>query len=221
MIQIKLNEKIYIKDPETSELGRMIVSDSITLIDKWGLENFTFRKLSKEINSTEASIYRYFENKYQLLAYLNSWYWNWMEYRVNFSINNIVDPYAKLEIIIELLTQPIERDPNFTHIDEKALHRIIISESAKTYLRKNVDETNKEGYFKSYKSLTKQLANIIREITPEYKYAESLISLIIEGGHSQVYFADHLPSLTNVNEKNCSLVEFCKDIVFSVIKKNK
>jgi AcrR family transcriptional regulator len=221
MIQIKLNEKIYIKDPETSELGRMIVSNSITLIDKWGLENFTFRKLSKEIRSTEASIYRYFENKYQLLAYLNSWYWNWMEYRVNFSINNIVDPVAKLEIIIELLTKPIEIDPNFTHIDEKALHRIIISESAKTYLRKNVDKNNKEGYFKSYKSLTKQLANIIRDISPEYKYAESLISLIIEGSHSQIYFADHLPSLTNVNEKNCSLNEFCKDIVFSVIKRNK
>ena len=221
MIQIKLDEKIYIKDPESSELGRLIVSDSITLIDKWGLENFTFRKLSKKINSTEASIYRYFENKYQLLAYLNSWYWNWMEYRVNFSVNNIVDPSSKLEIIIELLTQPIERDPNFIHIDEQALYRIIISESAKTYLRKNVDKNNKEGYFKSYKSLTKQLADIIREIIPDYRYAESLISLIIEATHSQVYFADHLPSLTNVNDKNCSLDEFCKNIVFSVIKMNK
>ncbi|MEZ0369623.1 MAG: TetR/AcrR family transcriptional regulator, partial [Candidatus Sericytochromatia bacterium] len=35
-----------------------------------GLEWLTFRKLASRIDSTEASIYRYFHNKYQLLCYL-------------------------------------------------------------------------------------------------------------------------------------------------------
>ena len=45
--QIKVNDKLYIKDPESSELGKRIVAESIILMDEIGFEAFTFKKLSE------------------------------------------------------------------------------------------------------------------------------------------------------------------------------
>ena len=42
--KIQINDKIYVKDPETSDLGRKILEQSIILIDKIGFDNFTFKK---------------------------------------------------------------------------------------------------------------------------------------------------------------------------------
>ena len=53
-----------------------------------GFESFTFKKLAAKIESTEASVYRYFENKHKLLIYLVSWYWNWVEYRLDMEITH-------------------------------------------------------------------------------------------------------------------------------------
>ena len=62
-IQIQLNEHLYIKDPLQSELGKAILEKSVDLIYEIGIEDFTFKKLSTTIPTTEASIYRYFENE--------------------------------------------------------------------------------------------------------------------------------------------------------------
>ena len=78
IIQIQLNDNLYLRDPQETELGRNIVNNSIELIDEIGFEKFTFKKLATKIESTEASIYRYFENKHRLLIYLIAWYWNWI-----------------------------------------------------------------------------------------------------------------------------------------------
>ena len=55
-IKIQVNEKIYIKDPETSVLGKKIIEQSILLIDEIGFELFTFKKLGERIESNESSI---------------------------------------------------------------------------------------------------------------------------------------------------------------------
>ena len=53
-IGIKVNEKVFLKDPESSDLGRSILEGGIDLIDEIGFEAFTFRKLAQKIGSTEA-----------------------------------------------------------------------------------------------------------------------------------------------------------------------
>ena len=53
------------------------------------------------MKSTEASIYRYFENKHFLLIYLVSLYWEWVNYLIDIHVMNIRDPKQKLKIIIE------------------------------------------------------------------------------------------------------------------------
>ena len=145
---LQVNNRVYIKNPESSALGRKIVESSINLIDKVGYEAFTFRKLGLEIHSNEASIYRYFESKYKLLLYLTSWYWSWMEYRIAFGLANIPAPEERLEKAIELLTEDIELDGCFEHINEYKLNRIVIAEASKSYMTKEVDQNNKEVFFR-------------------------------------------------------------------------
>ena len=101
-ITITVNDKLYVKNPETSALGKKIIENSILLIDEIGFENFTFKKLGEIIGSNESSIYRYFESKHKLLLYLSSWYWGWMEYKLVFASSNISDKNEKLNRAIQI-----------------------------------------------------------------------------------------------------------------------
>ena len=42
-----------------------ILSKSIELMEQMGYEQLTFKKIATAIESTEASVYRYFQNKHQ------------------------------------------------------------------------------------------------------------------------------------------------------------
>lgn len=202
-IKISINDKLYVKDPETSELGQKILKNSIVLIDEIGFEAFTFKKLGEKIQSNESSIYRYFENKHKLLVYLSSWYWSWIEYNLVFATNNIKNPVEKLNKGIQIVTQKIEDDHKTPHIDESILNRIIIAEFTKTFLTKEVDDENKEGFFLVYKRVIYRLIEMINEVNPNYKYAKSLASSIIEGALHQHYLKDHFKTITNISEKDC------------------
>lgn len=217
-INIKVDEKVYLKDPETSEIGKNILQQGILLMDELGFEAFTFRKLADRINSTEASVYRYFENKHMLLIYLISWYWNWQEYRLVLATSNIPSAEERLRIAIRILSGAINNDFDFAHIDEVVLQRIVVAESAKSFLTKEVDADNREGFFGSYKRLCKRVSGIIVEINPAYPFPASLVSTISESAHYQKFFAEHLPSLTNINENSgISLEEFLIDLVMKTI----
>ncbi|MFT5678923.1 MAG: AcrR family transcriptional regulator, partial [Patiriisocius sp.] len=88
-INITIDPALYTRNPENTELGKKIVSESIKMINELGFEAFTFKKLGVEIGSNESSIYRYFESKHVLLVYLISWYWLWIEYKLVFATNNV------------------------------------------------------------------------------------------------------------------------------------
>jgi len=220
-LQIKMNEKLFLRDPELSELGKKIIQDSIQLIYKNGFEAFTFKKLAVDIGSTEAGIYRYFENKHRLLIYLTAWYWSWLEYQVTFHTNNIRDPVVKLKMVIKLLATTLEDSVSTPHVDKNILHQIIITEGTKAYLTKRVSEDNKDQLFKPYKDLCAIIGNMILECSPNYLYPKSLASTIIEMAHFQNFFMKNLPSLTDFvdNKDEAEIVRFLEDLVFSSIKK--
>ena len=48
-IRIKMNEKLFLRNPEESVLGRKIVKYGLILINKIGFVVYTFNKLSREI----------------------------------------------------------------------------------------------------------------------------------------------------------------------------
>lgn len=199
-IKIQVNPKIYVKDPETSVLGKKIIEHSILLIDEIGFEEFTFKKLGEKIGSNESSIYRYFESKHKLLAYLSSWYWTWMEYRLVFATTNIENKVEKLKKAIIIVTESIKDDFKTEHINEEILNRIIIEEFTKTLYNKHVDKENKEGFFLVYKQVNYRIEEMIKEVLPDYPYPKSLVSSIIEGALHQHFLKNHLKTITNCNE---------------------
>lgn len=216
-IIISVNDKLYVKNPETSDLGKKIIEQSILLIDEIGFENFTFKKLGEKINSNESSIYRYFESKHKLMLYLSSWYWGWMEYKLVFATNNLDNPMEKLIKAIAIVTEKVEDDSNTLHINESILNKIIIQEFTKTLLTKEVDEENKEGFFIVYKRIINRIIEFISEVNPNYTFAKSLASTVVEGALHQHFLKEHLKTITNCNETN-TVTDFYIDLVTKTLK---
>ncbi len=218
-VKIAINEKVYLKDPESSSLGKRIIQHSILMIDEIGFESFTFKKLGAVIGSNESSIYRYFENKHKLLVYLTSWYWGWLEYQLVFATNSITDPKEKLERALALVSKSTAEDNAFTHINEVLLNKIVVNESSKSFLTKEVDQENKEGYFVIYKRMVNRLEDMIKAFAPTYGYPSSLASTILEGTLHQHFLKEHFPTLTNCNEKHTP-GHFIADLVFKTLNQH-
>jgi hypothetical protein len=218
-VQIKMNETLYLRDPEQSELGKNIIKHSIQLIQKAGFEKFTFKKLADATGTTEASIYRYFENKHKLLVYIISWYWAWLEFQIIYQTKNVHDSNAKLKQVITLLANTVQDDVMTSYVDEALLNQIIISEGSKSYLTKHVIENNKQQYFKPYKDLCNTVGQIILECNVQYKYPQTLASTIIEVAHLQNFFMQNLPALTDFDQtkKEDQIIDFLNKLVFSSI----
>ena len=216
-MKIEVNKMTYLKDPESSDLGKRIIEHSILMIHDMGFDAFTFKKLGEMIGSNESSIYRYFENKHKLLLYLTSWYWGWQEYQFVFATNSIADPTEKLEKAIEIITQPVVLDASYSHINEVLLNDIIINEYSKSYLTKEVDTENKEGYFEIYKRMVLRISEMIENLKPNYMYPSSLASTLLEGSLHQYFLTQHFPSLTDCNNK-VTPTEYFKHLVFNSIK---
>jgi len=217
-LQIMIGPELYTKNPDSSDLGKKIVSKSISMIDDLGFENFTFKKLGIEIGSNESSIYRYFESKHALLIYLINWYWSWIEYKIVFATLNINSPIEKLEKAIKILTEEVVEDNSFSYINEVILTKIIISESSKAYHTKEVDKENEKGFYKTYKNVVERVSSLVLEINPTFEYPHMLVSTVIEGAHHQRYFSKHLPSLTDFEEGKNNIACFYNDLVFKLIK---
>ena len=215
---ISIPEGLALKDPLQSKLGRSIITHSILLLDDIGIEAFTFKKLAKEMGSNETSLYRYFENKHVLLLYLVVWYWNWVSYLIDYNTMNITDPHQKLDVIIDNFVDASKENPSVDFVNEKVLHRIIIAESAKAYHTKNIDEENKQGFYLSYKALIQKVADVILEINSKFPYPHSFASTLFEMANNEIYFAEHLPRLTDISFKKDNYGEVNKLLKFYVTK---
>jgi AcrR family transcriptional regulator len=220
-VTFKVNEKLYVKNPETSEIGRNIVKTGVDMICKLGFESFTFKKLAEEMETTEATIYRYFENKHRLLLYILNWYWSYLEFLVVFNLHNVNDSQVQIRTIIRLLTHELPETSGRLEYNRKNLNRIVIAESSKAYLVKDVSEINRDQAFKPYKDLCAKIADVIREHCPTYKYPRSLASTLVETAHSQQFFSTHLPRLSDSNQKEHSeyVSKFLEDLVFKTLSK--
>lgn len=217
-INVPVNKNLFLKDPFTSTLGNNILIGSIELIDLLGFERFTFKKLAVKIHTTEASIYRYFENKNKLLLYLTNWYWGCIATRLLFETNNISNPELRLKKAIHIITSFPNPEKETLLQNEEKLKRIVMNEAIKVVITKEVDSENQVGIFSVYKDVVKSVVDIILEINPKYPYPNMLVSNMIEGSNQQRFFAEHLPKLTN-SRKEADLVEdFYMDLVFKTLR---
>jgi AcrR family transcriptional regulator len=217
----QMNEKLYLRNPEQTEIGQKILKHSIGLIRELGFEAFTFRKLSEVTQTTEATIYRYFENKHRLLAYIVAWYWHWLDFQVMFNTHNVSDPEQKIKTLLNILTW--QADDLYTannDINLEDLHEIIKTEASKVYLTKHVSEDNQAKIFKPYKDLCHRIAELFLEYNPKYQFPRSLASTVVEMAHFQDFFMLNLPSLTDFPEEKSlkKVKEFLESLVFSALK---
>ena len=222
-LQIKLSipNCTCLKDPQETKLGVLIIQNSIELIDEIGFETFTFKKLAQKINSTEASVYRYFENKHQMLMFLYAWYWGKIEYQIHVETLHIKSTEERLFKAIKMLIEKKKSNDVYTFVDELKLKSIIENEGIKSILNKKVDHVNKNGAFDNYKSLVAKLSGWIQEIMPNYPYSKMLITTIVEGAHIQHFFADHLPRLTDKQQDKDNVESFFIDFLQLLISQNK
>ncbi len=201
-ITIDINKSIYLRDPLETSLGKRIIEHAIILIHEIGFEELNFKKLAISMNSTEASIYRYFENKYKLLAYLVAWYWDFMHFSILMDTRNIKDPRAKLHQSIDTLVNSLSTPFTPSYIDESKLHTVVVENATKVYHNKKVDSLNKEGFYQNYKKIVKTISQMILEIDPKFKYPIALATNLIEQSLNNEYYMEHLPSLTDTSKKS-------------------
>jgi AcrR family transcriptional regulator len=197
-VKIHLNDGLFLRDPQESKLGRSILRESSLLIDELGIEAFTFKKLAQRMGSTEASIYRYFANKHLLLVYLASLYWAWIDFRIQTETAHLPEPKAKIQRVIAILVRTSQHRSEMDLLDMEVLYRIVVAESTKVYHTKLVDEENKQGFFLTYKALCRRIADIFLIYKPNYAYPRTLASTLLEMAKDQIYFAQHLPRLTDI-----------------------
>ncbi len=197
-VYISPNTTLYLRDPQATPLGKQIITAAISAFDELGLERLTFRKLAAEVGCTEATVYRYFSDKQQLLVYLVSWYWDWVHYLLQSAAQMPTDPVSKLRAAVTALTQPMVANPAVPYIDERILHHVVVTEGMKAYYSKTTDRHNRDGVFLPYKQLVETLADLILAVSPSFAYPHTLATTLFEMAHNQIYYAEHLPRLTDV-----------------------
>jgi AcrR family transcriptional regulator len=216
-IRVEVNSNLFLKDPFSSELGVLIVQEGAHLIQELGMEHFTFKKLGAKIGSTEAAIYRYFENKHKLLLYLSAWYWAWLEHNLVFGTANQSDPVGRLSVAIRLLVEgPIYKQNDF--LDPEILRSIVINESIKGFLTKEVDLEHESGIFSQVYKFGDRVSAIIGEINPDYLYPKTLVSTILESSLLQNFNSQHLPGMLDSGPDSKDRYQFFYQLVTKAIQ---
>lgn len=206
------NAAYFKKEPDSSELGKKIVSEGLSLMQELGFDAFTFRKLAEKLHTTEASVYRYFENKHHLLLYYISIYWMWLEHQITFGTHNM-DPKLKLDRAIELITHPESSNWSFQDLRFEHMQNLLISEWGKVYYSQQIDAEYQSGLFSEYKQFCKRLSNLIEESYPHYTFPNALVTTMMNTLFAQGFYAHHLPSLTELKQDDVQLTQFIKSIV--------
>ena len=138
---------------------------------------------------------------------------------VNFKLENVIDKKERLKIIVNLLTHELAESSSQFDYNKKFLNQIVIAESSKVYLVKEVTEINKNEVFKPYKDLCSKIAEVISAYNSTYQYPRSLSTTIIETSHHQQFFSVNLPKLTDASSKTNTefTSNFIEDLLFKVL----
>ena len=151
--------------------------------------------------------------------YILNWYWSYLEFLLEFKLQGITDNKKKLKTIIQLLTHELPESSGHLDYNKKYLHQIVITESSKVYLVKEVNEINRDQVFKPYKDLCAKIADVISLYNPNYKYPRTLSSTLVETSHFQQYFGSYLPNLTDNNKLADEefVAHFLDNLLFKVL----
>lgn len=205
-LELHIPENLFLKNPRESALGQRLIRDAAEMIAKLGIEHFNFKKLSAHSQCTEATVYRYFENKHKLLLYILNIYWGWQEYAIVFATSNVSDPHVKLQKVCEILA-----DPRLPYTEDRDFSQnlllIAVKEGVKIHLTTTVKDEISDGSMKSYYRLVQRLAKMIRETNTHYPYPVSLAASIMDIALQQIFYSLHNEDLTDVCKDRTQLTD--------------
>ena len=75
-----LGGELFVTNTQSTELAKRIINEAIQITAQTGYQQFTFKRLAAEIDTTEDVVHRYFFNKHNTLIKLVSWYWAGLEF---------------------------------------------------------------------------------------------------------------------------------------------
>ena len=200
-LTISVSSATYLRNPLETDLGRNIISHGIDLMSETGFQCFNFKQLASSMKSTEASVYRYFENKHMLLVYLTSWYWEYLDYLIMINTRNVDDPKMRLKIAIKTIVEGANDDTNVDYINVKKLHKIVVEQSSKVTHSKKLLSCNKPDLFANFEHLNNNLSQMILSCDKDFKYPSTMATNMIKMAIDHTYYAEHLCSVTEIT--NC------------------
>lgn len=214
-VEIQLPNVLFLKNPKDSDIGQRILLESAAMIAEIGIDAFNFKKLALKCKCTEATVYRYFENKHKLLLYFLNIYWGWLEYRLVMNTQNISDSGKRLKKAIALLAHP-EIPESYNEEFGKNIIAIAVQEGIKIHLTHAVKTEISDGSLTIYQTLVSRFSNLISAKLPGYLYADSLAASILDNAFQQMYFQKYYPSFcSNIQDE-----EHLKSFLLSLIPKS-
>ncbi|MFM9985543.1 MAG: TetR/AcrR family transcriptional regulator [Flavobacteriales bacterium] len=219
-INFSIAESLSAKNPIGSEIGQEILRKSSQLIERDGIDLFTFKKLAIEMGSTESTIYRYFGNKHQLLLYLSSWYWNLLEVKLAFMTSNVNNPTERLDLALQFLGHPIDELSATSFLDERVLHQIVVRDSTKSINALGMSTKKNLEYLDAYVNLIKRLSEIIHKVNPRYKFPNALSISLLETSHYQNHLQSILPGVSDLDMSPKNTYRFLHQLAFTALENN-
>jgi AcrR family transcriptional regulator len=219
--QLSLPRNSYLRNPEETPLGRAIVGSSVDLMYEIGFEAFTFKKLAKAIQSTEASVYRYFSNKHQLLQYLQAWYWLWVLSLMKSRTTNVTDPAKRLRAAISVLIDSGKRDDTIPHINEPKLQKIVVIEGMKSDKTEGRAKIAQDPSLECYALVCDELSALIKSHTPRYKTPRTLATTLVFTAHRLLLLArqkNHSLDIRITDRSDGELSLFLENTLFAVLE---
>lgn len=219
--RFRLNENLFLRNPDDTASGRLILQQGLSLMLEIGFEAFTFRKLAEKAGITEATVYKYFSNKHRLLQYYFDLYWVWMKELGSLETSRHQHPEQKVRCLIDLLCGIWPGKSIMPPVAATELRALLIAEGLKSLLTKNVDDDNRLKLFAPYKEYCLFLSVEVSAIRPQYPLPRSLATVVIEMSHSMEFYMEHLPTLTELSpdQERKKLSEFFYQLISSAAEK--
>lgn len=153
-----------LRDPQQTHLGQKIVAQGIALLAEIGLEQFSFKRLAQEVHTTEASVYRYFENKHQLMQYLSEGFWCDLSTRLSVQAALAQTPEQQLELQLHILVEA------YQNLQGQIIPVLLASEGPSPI---------------GLQSVYRQMQVVIVRVNPHYPYPRTLITTLLEAARQQ------------------------------------
>ncbi len=177
--QFPISEALYIEDPLQSEFGELLLAESIHLLNNIGVAGMNLHLLSERMGVSYEKVSYYFSDKYQLLAYLNEFYWNWMAHWI--SVYQLESNSQRHKLIISLQCLCHEYSPLRENQEPYIypLFNVLVREPLKqeVFFSPNYFYS---GMNQGYKKLLAIISESLEIICEEYPFADNLALTIIE-----------------------------------------